>query len=90
VTLREKGSPDVLGVRAVRVRAGVPPQQTRGITATVYFEDLPKLTDYVWSYEVTEIRAIKGSDGFEMNEAGGHFDPEEFIGKTPPPPPPKP
>jgi hypothetical protein len=61
VTLREQGSPDILGVQTVQIRVEVPPHQTRAISQMVNFPNSPELTQYALTYSVTEIRGSKGS-----------------------------
>lgn len=61
VTLREKeGSPDILGEHKVQIRVEVPPHQTRAISETIYFANLPQLTQHAWGYFISEIRGSKG------------------------------
>ena len=60
-TLREKeGSPDIVGVQTVQIRVQVPPYQTRAISETIQFPNLPQLTQPAWTYFISEIRGDKG------------------------------
>jgi hypothetical protein len=78
VTLREKeGSPDILGRQTVQIRVEVPSHQTRAISQSIFFPNLPQLTQYALTYDVTEIR--------------GDFDPYEYLRQNlTPTPSPKP
>jgi hypothetical protein len=69
VSLREKGSPDILGEQMAQIRVEVPPHQTRAIFERIDFPNLPYLTQHALTYDVTEIRASEGKydDLFDMN-----------------------
>ena len=81
-TLREKGSPDILGEQTVEIRVEVPPYQTRAINQSIYFPNLPQLKQPAWTYFIVETRGSKGYDGDPIV-----FDPDKYLGLTPTPSP---
>jgi hypothetical protein len=67
VLLREKeGSQDILGQQTVQIRVEVPPQQTRAIHQTIYFDNPPQVRQYAWTYVITEIRGSAGGTGLRQ------------------------
>jgi hypothetical protein len=80
VTLREKeGSPDIVGQQTVLIRVEVPPHQTRAIRQTIYFDNLPQLTQHAWECFISEIRGSKGYDDV-FDEAAKQMEAEKKHG----------
>jgi hypothetical protein len=88
VNLLEKEPPDTVGEQTVEIRVEVPPHQTRAISQTVYFPNLPQLKQPWWIYSVSEIRGSKGLISPD-NPFVKYFDPDKYLRELTPTPSPK-
>jgi hypothetical protein len=93
VSVYEKGTTDkpwrdIVGEATLKINVTVPPHQSRAISESVYFKDLPKLerNRWTWGYFITEIRGSKAGTWLD-DSIVKDFDPDKYLGLTPTPSP---